>query len=410
MKSAVKQEVLALNGDEAVAYAAKQSDVDVVAAYPITPQTIIVEKFSEYVADGEVETEFVCTESEHSALTACLAASVTGARAFTASASAGLALMHEILFVTSGCRAPVVMAIANRALSAPINIHADHSDSMAQRDSGWIQIYAENAQEVYDTIIQAFRIAENQNVLLPVIVGLDGFTLSHTLENVDTLPDDAVKQFVGTRQLPRVLTHEGKTVPFKLDPENPMSMGPIALPNYYFEFKRQQEEAMKNALTVIQQVNNEYAEISGRSYGNGLLETYRLEDAEIAAVCLGSTAGTMKAVVDELRTEGVKAGLLRIRTFRPLPVEEIIKAFENVKAVAVMDRSLSFGGNGGAVFHEIRHVLYDTNIHPYVVNYIYGLGGRDTSPTELRKIYEDLQKILQTQRVENPIQYVGLRE
>ena len=410
MKSVVKQEVLALNGDEAVAYAAKQSDVDVVAAYPITPQTIIVEKFSEYVADGEVETEFVCTESEHSALTACLAASVTGARAFTASASAGLALMHEILFVTSGCRAPVVMAIANRALSAPINIHGDHSDSMAERDSGWIQLYAENAQEVYDTIIQAFRIAENQNVLLPVIVGLDGFTLSHTLENVNTLPDEAVKQFVGTRQLPSVLTHEGKTVPFKLDPENPMSMGPIALPNYYFEFKRQQEEAMKNALTVIQQVNDEYAEISGRSYGNGLLETYRLEDAEIAAVCLGSTAGTMKAVVDELRTEGVKAGLLRMRTFRPLPVEEIIKAFENVKAVAVMDRSLSFGGNGGAVFHEIRHVLYDANIHPYVVNYIYGLGGRDTSPTELRKIYEDLQKILQTQRVESSIQYVGLRE
>ena len=410
MKSVVKQEVLALNGDEAVAYAAKQSDVDVVAAYPITPQTIIVEKFSEYVADGEVETEFVCTESEHSALTACLAASVTGARTFTASASAGLALMHEILFVTSGCRAPVVMAIANRALSAPINIHGDHSDSMAERDSGWIQLYAENAQEVYDTVIQAFRIAENQNVLLPVIVGLDGFTLSHTLENVNTLPDDAVKQFVGTRQLPSVLTHEGKTVPFKLDPENPMSMGPIALPNYYFEFKRQQEEAMKNALTVIQQVNDEYAEISGRSYGNGLLETYRLEDAEIAAVCLGSTAGTMKAVVDELRTEGVKAGLLRMRTFRPLPVEEIIKAFENVKAVAVMDRCLSFGGNGGAVFHEIRHVLYDANIHPYVVNYIYGLGGRDTSPTELRKIYEDLQKILQTQRVENSIQYVGLRE
>ncbi len=410
MKSVVKQEVLALNGDEAVAYAAKQSDVDVVAAYPITPQTIIVEKFSEYVADGEVETEFVCTESEHSALTACLAASVTGARAFTASASAGLALMHEILFVTSGCRAPVVMAIANRALSAPINIHGDQSDSMAERDSGWIQIYAENAQEVYDTIIQAFKIAENHNVLLPVIVGLDGFTLSHTLENVSVLPDDVVKQFVGTRQLPTVLTHEGKTVPFKLDPENPMSMGPIALPNYYFEFKRQQEEAMKNALTVIQQVNEEYAGVSGRSYGNGLLDAYRLEDAEIAAVCLGSTAGTMKAVVDDLRTEGVKAGLLRIRTFRPLPVEEIIKAFENVKAVAIMDRSLSFGGNGGAVFHEIRHVLYDAPIHPYVVNYIYGLGGRDTSPSELRKIYEDLQKILQTQRIENPIQYVGLRE
>jgi len=302
------------------------------------------------------------------------------------------------------------MAIANRALSAPINIHADHSDSIAERDSGWIQIYAENTQEVYDTIIQAFRIAENQNVLLPVIVGLDGFTLSHTLENVSVLPDDAVKEFVGTRQLPSVLTHEGKTAPFKLDPENPMSMGPLALPNYYFEFKRQQEEAMKNALTVIQQVNGEYAEMTSRSYGNGLLESYCLEDAEIAAVCLGSTAGTMKAVVDELRAEGVKAGLLRIRTFRPLPVKEITKALEKVKAVAVMDRSLSFGGNGGAVYHEVRHVLYDGRVHPYVVNYIYGLGGRDTSPSQLRRIYEDLQKILKVQRVENPIQYLELRE
>jgi pyruvate ferredoxin oxidoreductase alpha subunit len=410
MKSIVKQEIMALNGDEAVAYAAKQSDVDVVAAYPITPQTIIVEKFSEYVANGEVQTEFVCTESEHSALTACLAASVTGARTFTASASAGLALMHEMLFVTSGCRAPVVMAIANRALSAPLNIHGDQSDSMAERDSGWIQMYVENAQEAYDSIIQAFKIAEKIEVLLPVIVGLDGFTLSHSLENVQALPDDIVKEFVGTRQLPLVTTHEGKNAPFKLDPENPMTMGPIAFPNYYFEFKRQQDEAMKNALAVIQQVNSEYATVSGRSHGNGLLDVYRLEDAEIAAVCLGSTAGTMKTVVDELRQEGVKAGLLRIRTFRPLPVEEIRRALENVKAVAVMDKSMSFGGNGGAVFHEVRHVLYDAETHPYVVNYIYGLGGRDTSPRELRTIYEDLQRILQTKRVEKPVQYLGLRE
>ena len=410
MKSMVKQEVMALNGDEAVAYAAKQSDVDVVAAYPITPQTIIVEKFSEYVANGEVQTEFVCTESEHSALAACLAASVTGARTFTASASAGLALMHEMLFVTSGCRAPVVMAIANRALSAPLNIHGDQSDSMAQRDSGWIQMYVENAQEAYDSIIQAFRIAENPQVLLPVIVGLDGFTLSHTLENVRVLTDDVVKQLVGTRQLPDVLTHEGKAVPFKLDPENPMTMGPIAMPDYYFEFKRQQEEAMKNALFVIQKVNNEYAEVSGRSYGNGLVDAYCLEDAEVAVVCLGSTAGTIKTVVDELRKEGVKAGLLRIRTFRPLPVEEIRRALENVKAVAVMYKSMSFGGNGGAVFHEVRHVLYDAKAHPYVVNYIYGLGGRDTSPRGLRRIYEDLHRILQTQRVKKSIQYLGLRE
>jgi len=410
LKNVVKQEVLALNGDEAAAFAAKQSDVDIVAAYPITPQTIIVEKFSEYVANGEVETEFVCTESEHSALTACLAASVTGARTFTASASAGLALMHEMLFVTSGCRAPVVMAIANRALSAPLNIHGDHSDTMAQRDSGWIQIYVENAQEVYDSIIQAFKIAENPEVLLPVIVGLDGFTLSHSLENVQALPDDIVKKFVGTRQVPLVTTHEGKNASFRLDPEKPMTMGPVAFPNYYFEFKRQQEEAMKNALKVIQQVNEEYAQFTGRSYGNGLLDSYRLEDAEIAIVCLGSTAGTVKTVVDELREEGVKAGLLRIRTFRPLPVEGIVGALRKVKAVAIMDKSMSFGGNGGPVFQEVRHVLYDLPTHPYVVNYIYGLGGRDTSPSQMRSIYEDLQKILQTKHVETPINYVGLRE
>jgi pyruvate ferredoxin oxidoreductase alpha subunit len=384
--------------------------VDVVAAYPITPQTIIVEKFGEYVANGDVQTEFVCTESEHSALAACLAASATGARAFTASASAGLALMHEMLFVTSGSRAPVVMAIANRALSAPLNIHGDQSDSMAERDSGWIQVYVENSQEAYDSIIQAFKIAEDVGVLLPIIVGLDGFTLSHSLENVKVLEDDAVKRFVGIRQFTDVLTHEGKSVPFKLDPDNPMTMGPIAFPNYYFEFKRQQDEAMKNALASIQRVNSEYAELTGRSYGNGLVETYRLEDAEIATVCVGSTVGTMKTIVDKLRQEGVKAGLLRLRTFRPLPVEEIRSALENVKAVAVMDKSMSFGGNGGAVFHEVRHVLYEAEKRPYVVDYIYGLGGRDASPRELRSVYEDLQQILQAKRVEKSVTYLGLRE
>ena len=410
MTNAIKQERVALNGDEAVAYAVKQSDVDVVAAYPITPQTIIVEKFSEYVANGEVQTEFVCTESEHSALTACLAASATGARTFTASASAGLALMHEMLFVTSGCRAPVVMAIANRALSAPLNIHGDQSDSMAERDSGWVQIYVENAQEAYDSIIQAFRIAEDVDVSLPVIVGLDGFTLSHTLENVTVLSDDDTLKFVGTRQLPKVLTHEGKSVPFKLDPENPMTMGPIALTNYYFEFKRQQEEAMKNALEMIQKVNVEYAQLTGRSYGDGLVEQYRLEDAEVAVVCVGSTSGTLKTIVDALRQEGVKAGLLRLRTFRPLPVEALRSALQNVKAIAVMDKSMSFGGNGGAVYHEVRHVLYDAGAHPFVVNYIYGLGGRDSSPRELRRVYEDLLRILKSGRVEKQITYLGLRE
>ena len=313
----IEQKVLPLNGDEAVALAAKQSDVDVVAAYPITPQTIIVEKFSEYVANGEVDTEFVCVESEHSALTASLTAALTGARAFTATASAGLALMHEMVYVTAGCRAPVVMAVTNRALSAPINIHCDHSDAMAERDSGWIQLWAENAQETYDSIIQAFRIAEHPDLLTPVMVNLDGFFLSHTLENVHVLPDDEVRKFVGTRQFPLVTDTEGKQVPFKLDPNNPLTLGPLDLPDYYFEHKRQQEEVMHKALKIIKEVHDEYAELSGRGYGNGFVDAYRLEDAEIATVCLGSAAGTTKTVVDQLRRQGVKAGVLRIRTFRP---------------------------------------------------------------------------------------------
>jgi pyruvate ferredoxin oxidoreductase alpha subunit len=410
VKTVVKQEIQGLNGDEAVALAVKQCDVDVVAAYPITPQTIIVEKLSEYVANGEVDTEYVCTESEHSAMAACLAASATGARVFTASASAGLALMHEMLFVTSGCRAPVVMAVANRALSAPLNIHGDHSDAMAERDSGWVQIYCENAQEVYDSVIQAFRIAEHLDIQLPVMVGLDGFTLSHTLENVSVLPDDVVKRFIGTREFPVVLTHEGKTVPYKLDPESPMTIGPVALPNYYFEFKRQQEEAMQNALEVIAKVHEEYAQLCDRRYGDGLLEQYALDDAEIAIVCLGSTAGTVKTVVDDLRAEGKKAGLLRIRTYRPFPAEEIVKALSKVKAVGVMERSMSFGGIGGAVFHEVRHALYDAAARPFVVDYIHGLGGRDTSPGQIRRVYDDLRKIVNAKGVKGLVRYVGLRE
>jgi pyruvate ferredoxin oxidoreductase alpha subunit len=409
-KNNVKQELLALNGDEAVAFAVKQSDVDVVAAYPITPQTIIVEKYSEYVANGEVPTEYVCTESEHSAMAACIAASSSGARTFTASASAGLALMHEMLFVASGSRTPIVMAIANRALSSPLNINGDQSDSMAQRDSGWIQLYVENAQEAYDTVLQAFRVAEHLDVQLPTIVGLDGFIVSHTLENVNVLSDDAVKAFVGERVLPNVLTHEGKMVPFKLDPDNPMTMGPVALPNYYFEFKRQQEEAMKNALAIIQQIHDEYANLTGRSYGNGLIEPYMLDDADVVLVCIGSAAGTARTTVAALRAEGVKAGLLRLKAFRPFPADEIRKTLSKVKAVAVMDRSMSFGGVGGAVFHEVRHALYDAKTRPFVVDYIYGLGGRDIYPKDFHKVFNELQQIVQTNRVDKLVSYVGLRE
>ena len=406
----VEQKIVPLNGDTAVAYAVKQCDVDVVAAYPITPQTIIVEKFSEYVADGEVDTAFVCVESEHSAMTCSITASATGARTFTATASAGLALMHEMLGVASGCRTPVVMSVVNRALSAPINIHCDHSDAMAERDMGWIQLYTENSQEAYDSIIQAFRIAENLDVMLPTMVGLDGFVLSHTLENVSVLPDEAVKKFVGIRQVPRVMNHEGELVPFKLDPENPLTIGPLDLHDYYFEHKRQQEEAMRKALDVIKQVHDEYAKQSGRSYGNGLVEAYRLDDAEIATICIGSTAGTVKTVVDELRENGIKAGLLKIRVFRPLPAQDIISCLSGKKAVAVMDRACSFGGNGGPLFHEIRHAVYDLPDRPKLVNYIYGLGGRDTTPYMIEGIYKELQKIAETGQTENTVQFIGLRE
>jgi pyruvate ferredoxin oxidoreductase alpha subunit len=406
----VEQKTVPLNGDAAVAYAVKQCDVDVVAAYPITPQTIIVEKFSEYVADGEVDTAFVCVESEHSAMTCSITASATGARTFTATASAGLALMHEMLGVASGCRAPVVMAAVNRALSAPINIHCDHSDAMAERDIGWIQIYAEDSQEAYDSIIQAFRIAENLDVMLPTMVGLDGFVLSHTLENVNVLPDETVKKFVGTRQVPRVTNHEGEIVPFRLDPENPLTIGPLDLHDYYFEHKRQQEEAMKNAVKVIKQVHDEYATLSGRSYGNGLVEAYKLDDAEIATVCIGSTAGTVKTVVDELRENGIKAGLLKMRTFRPLPIEDITSNLAGKKAIAVMDRACSFGGDGGPLFHEIRHAVYDLLDRPKLVNYIYGLGGRDTPPYMIDSIYKELQKIAETGQTEKTVQFIGVRE
>ena len=319
-------------------------------------------------------------------------------------------MMHEMLFVASGSRVPIVMAVANRALSSPLNIHGDQSDSMAERDSGWLQIYVENAQEAYDTIIQAFKIAEETGVSLPIIVGLDGFTISHTLENVKILEDNTVKQYVGERKLPTVVNQDGKTLPYKLDPENPMTMGPNVSPHFYFEFKRQQEEGMRVALKKIQEVNSEFAELTGRSYGNGLIDSYQIDGAEIAIVVVGSTAGTLKVIVDQLRQEGIKAGILRLRTFRPFPVDALRTALKNIKTIAVMDKSMSFGGFGGPVFNEIRNALYDSKEHPTIVNYIFGLGGRDSSPRDLRRIYEDLIRVNKTGRVESVVHYLGLRE
>ncbi len=406
----ISQQVLGMNGDEAVAYAVKQCNVDVVAAYPITPQTIIVEKFSEYVANREVHTEFVPVESEHSALSACVGASATGARVFTSTAANGLALMHEIVYIAASLRLPIVMAVVNRALSGPINIHCDHSDSMAERDSSWIQIYTEDAQEAYDSVIQAFKIAENHEVLLPVMVTLDGFFISHTLQNVSVLPDKEVLSFIGERRVVPEIDVGGKKFKLKLDPVQPLTFGPLDLYDYYFEHKRQQVEAMKKAPKVIEKVSREYASLSGRSYGNGLVEPYKLEDAEVAVVCLGSTSGTAKYVVDDLRKRGLNVGCLRVRTFRPFPAADIKRNLTGKEVVGVLDRSISFGGLGGPVFTEIEALFSDETEKPKIINYVYGLGGRDMSPQLIEKVFMELNELKGKPLPKDTLRFSGLRE
>lgn len=402
-----KQALMGMNGDEAVAYAIKQVNPDIVAAYPITPQTIIVERFSEYVADGLVDTEFVAVESEHSALSSCVGATAAGARAFTATAANGLALMWEITYIASGLRLPIVMAVANRALSGPINIHNDHSDTMGARDSGWIQIYCENSQEVYDACIEAWRIGEHPKVQLPVMVCLDGFTLSHTMENVFTLTDEVVKSFVGERRYIVVEGHMGKT-DLRLNPETPLSIGPLDLPDYYFEHKLQQVEAMKHAPEAISEIDTEYFKISGRRYE--LLHPYRMDDAEVALMGMGSTMGTVRYVVDKLREEGVKAGLIKMRVFRPLPAKEIIKAVGDVPVLGVLDKAASFGAPGGPLYEDVKTVFYDKEDKPLVADYIYGLGGRDTSPDLLRRVFKSLQEINRKGKIEEKVSFVGVRK
>ncbi len=402
-----EQEVLALNGDEAVALAVKQCDVDVVAAYPITPQTIIVERFSEYVHNGEVKTKFIRAESEHSALSACVGAAAAGARAFTATAANGLALMHEIVYIAASLRTPVVMAIVNRALSGPINIHCDHADSMAERDAGWVQLYTEDAQEAYDTVIQAFRIAEHPDVQLPVMVMLDGFLVSHTLQNVRVLPDKVVSDFVGQRK-PVNIELFGEQVPLMLNPEKPVTFGPLDLYDYYYEHKMQQIHAMTKVPQVVRRVHDEYAQISGRSYGDGILQPYMMEDAEIALVGLSSTMGTVRTIVDKLRGEGVKAGALRIKMFRPFPYKQVAEILKDVRVVGVLDRSASIGAQGGPVFMEVRTALYDLPRKPVTVDFIYGLGGRDAPPSQIEEVFRRLLKSLE-KKPEETTMYIGVR-
>lgn len=373
-----------LSGNEAVATAMKQIDPDVFAAFPITPSTEIPQYFAQYVADGKVGTEFVTVDSEHSSMSACIGAESAGCRAITATSSAGLAYMYEVLYVAASARQPVTLACVNRALTGPININCDHSDSMGARDAGWIQIYAENNQEAYDNYLQAMRIGEHPEVRLPVMICQDGFITSHGVENILLEETEAVKEFVG----------EYKPENYLLKKENPMAVGAYDVTQYYMEHKVQQAEAMKNAKQVILDVAADFEAKFGRKYG--FFEEYQMEDAEYAIVLIGSTAGTCKVAIDKLRAEGHKVGLVKIRVFRPFPAEELAQALSKCKAVAVLDRSEGFNACGGPLGAETRNACYDLENRPKIINIVYGLGGRDCAVEDTEKIYHHLEKIVAT--------------
>lgn len=387
-----------LSGNEAIAVAMRQINPDVVAAFPITPSTEIPQYFSQFVSNGEVETEFVAVESEHSAMSACIGAAAAGARAITATSANGLALMWEMLYIAASTRLPMSMACVNRALSGPINIHNDHSDSMGARDSGWIQLYSENNQEAYDNMIQALRIAEHKDVMLPVMVCQDGFITSHAVENIDLLEDEKVQKFIG----------EYNPEHYMMNPKEPIGVGPLDLTNYYFEHKKQQAEAMKKAKKVINDIAKEYEQLTGRKYE--LFEEYKLSDAEVAIVIMNSTAGTAKYVVDEYRAKGIKVGLLKLRVFRPFPAQEIANAIKHIKALAIMDKAESFSGVGGPLFSEIKSALYGVLDGIKIINYIYGLGGRDVKTNDIELVYNTLINIVKTGDIGDTYRYVGVRE
>lgn len=387
-----------LSGNEAVAEALRQINPDVMAAFPITPSTEIPQYFSKLVANGLVDSEFIPVESEHSAMSAVIGAQAAGARSVTATSSAGMALMWEELYLAASNRLPCVLTLVNRALSGPININCDHSDSMGARDTGWIQIYAENNQEVYDNLCMAYRIAEHKDVMLPVMICQDGFITSHAVENIVLNEDEEVKNFVGEYEPENSL----------LNPECPMAVGPYSVTNYYFEAKRAQAEALKNAKQVTLDVAKEYAELTGRKYG--LFEEYKMDDADYAVVIIGSAAGTTKDAVDKLREKGIKAGLIKIRLFRPFPADEIAEALKGVKAVALMDRTESYNNNCGPIGAEVTTALYRAKSDTLTVNYVYGLGGRDVKVSDMINIYKELENIAKAGKVENPYRYMGVRE
>ena len=387
-----------LSGNEAAATAMKQINPDVVAAFPITPSTEIPQYFSTFVANGTVDTEFVAVESEHSAMSACIGAEAAGSRAMTATSANGLSYMWEMIYIASSLRLPIVMSLVNRAVSGPLNIHNDHSDAMGVRDSGWIMLFSESNQEAYDNLLMAHRIAEHKDVQLPVMVCQDGFITSHSIENIELENDEEVKKFVG----------QYKPEHYLLNDKEPIAIGPLDLQAYLFEHKAQQAEAMKNAKKVIKEVAKEFEKWTGRKYE--FFEKYKLDDAEIAIVCMNSTAGTTKAVVDELREKGVKAGLLKLRMFRPFPAEEIAEALQGLKAVAILDKADSLNSAGGALFEDVTSAMYVNKKQVPMVNYIYGIGGRDTTTMQIESVYNDLQEIVKTGETGNPYRYLGLRK
>ena len=386
-----------LSGNEAAATAMKQINPDVVAAFPITPSTEIPQYFSTFVSNGAVDTEFVAVESEHSAMSACIGAEAAGARAMTATSANGLSLMWEMIYIASSLRLPIVMSLVNRAISGPLNIHNDHSDAMGVRDSGWIMLFSENNQEAYDNLIMAHRIAENKDVLLPLMVCQDGFITSHSIENIELIEDEKVKEFVG----------KYKPEHYLLNAKEPMAIGPLDLQAYLFEHKYQQAEAMKKAKDVILNVSKDFEELTGRKYS--FFEEYRLDDAEFAIVCMNSTAGTVKAVVDELRAKGIKAGLLKIRVFRPFPADEVANALGHLKAVAILDKADSLNAIGGALFEDVTSSMYVNGKNVPAINYIYGIGGRDTTTKDIHTVYTDLQEVANSGKVENPYRYLSVR-
>lgn len=365
-----------ISGADAIAHAAKLCKVDVFPMYPITPSTLIPERISEFIFNGEIKAEMIHVESEHSAASAMVGALAAGSRTFTATSSQGLALMFEILPILAGMRLPAVMAVANRALSAPINIWNDHSDAVSVRDQGWIQLFVESSQEAFDTTIMAFKIAENKKVQLPAMVCLDGYTLTHMYEPIQIEEEKKVHNFLPDFK-PRHI----------LDPKNPKTFGPIGFPNVFMEFKHQQQEAMHSAIDVIKEVNGEFEKVFGRKYGDGLIEAYKMDGAEYAVLCQGTICGTARVVVDSLREKGVKAGLIKLKALRPFPKHELLDASKNLKALGVIDRHVSLGYQG-AIASDVKNALYGSGVK--VSSYIAGLGGRDVTVQHFNDVFKEL--------------------